>query len=97
MNFKPSEVIILFILLLTMRVLPLLLLFISKGMHYGIYLLQNIEWSLYRRHKEFGCCVMRVAPATRLQAGQLRKFGVISGNIEVFVSVGRSIQTLGLV
>jgi hypothetical protein len=58
------------------------------------YLVQNIEWSLYRRRKEFRYCVMKFAPATGLQAGQLRNFGLISGNVKVFVSVFTSVQTV---
>ena len=77
--------------------LTLLLLFISKGMLSGIYLLQNVEWSLYKRRKEFGYCVMKFAPAAKLQAGQLRNFGLISNNVKVLGSVVRAVQTvLGL-
>jgi len=77
--------------------LSLLLLVVSKGMQSGIYLLQNIEWSLYKRRKEFGYCVMKFAPASGLLAGQLRNFGLISDNVTVFVSVVRAVQTvLGL-
>ena len=98
MNFEPLEVILLFICLSTVLfmhgALPLLLLFIGKGMQSGIYLQQNIDWSLYKHRKESGYCLMKFAPASRLQAGQLRNFGLISGNVEVPVSAGRGVETI---
>ena len=81
-------------MLITHAGLALLQLFISKGTQSGIYLLQNIEWSLYKRRKEFGYCVMKFAPASSLQAGQLRNFGLASNNVKDFVSVVRGVKTV---